>query len=31
MNESKPAARVVYEMVEEFIEAVERLDAQMQG
>jgi NAD(P)H-dependent flavin oxidoreductase YrpB (nitropropane dioxygenase family) len=27
MNESKPAARVVYEMVEEFIEAVERLDA----
>lgn len=31
MNESKPAARVVYEMVEEFIESVERLDAQMQG
>ncbi|MEL0075961.1 MAG: nitronate monooxygenase, partial [Ilumatobacter sp.] len=25
MNESKPAARVVYEMVEEFIEATERL------
>ena len=31
MNESKPAARVVYEMVEEFIESVERLDAQMKG
>jgi NAD(P)H-dependent flavin oxidoreductase YrpB (nitropropane dioxygenase family) len=26
MNEPKPAARVVYEMIEEFIEAVERLD-----
>jgi NAD(P)H-dependent flavin oxidoreductase YrpB (nitropropane dioxygenase family) len=31
MNESKPAARVVYEMIEEFIEAVERLDAVMNG
>jgi len=29
MNESKPAARVVYEMVEEFIEAVESLTAQL--
>ena len=26
MNEPKPAARVVYEMIEEFIESVERLD-----
>ena len=26
MNESKPASRVVYEMIEDFIEAVERLD-----
>ncbi len=26
MNEPKPAARVVYEMIEEFIEAVERLN-----
>jgi NAD(P)H-dependent flavin oxidoreductase YrpB (nitropropane dioxygenase family) len=31
MNESKPAARVVYEMIEEFIESVERLNRQMQG
>ena len=29
MNEPKPAARVVYEMVEEFIESVERLNDQM--
>jgi predicted DNA-binding protein len=29
MNESKPASRVVYEMIEEFIEAVERLDRMM--
>jgi NAD(P)H-dependent flavin oxidoreductase YrpB (nitropropane dioxygenase family) len=29
MNESKPAARVVYEMIEEFIESVERLDRLM--
>jgi NAD(P)H-dependent flavin oxidoreductase YrpB (nitropropane dioxygenase family) len=29
MNESKPAARVVYEMVEEFIEAAEALSAQL--
>ncbi len=29
MNESKPAARVVYEMVEEFIESVERLNRWM--
>ena len=29
MNESKPAARVVYEMIEEFIESVERLNAQL--
>lgn len=28
MNESKPAARVVYEMIEEFIDAVERLNQQ---
>ncbi len=26
MNESKPASRVVYEMIDDFIEAVERLD-----
>jgi NAD(P)H-dependent flavin oxidoreductase YrpB (nitropropane dioxygenase family) len=26
MNESKPASRIVYEMIEDFIEAVERLD-----
>ncbi len=26
MNEAKPAARVVYEMIEEFIESVERLN-----
>jgi NAD(P)H-dependent flavin oxidoreductase YrpB (nitropropane dioxygenase family) len=26
MNESKPAGRVVYEMIDEFIDAVERLD-----
>ena len=31
MNESKPASRVVYEMIEEFIESVERLNAQMTG
>jgi NAD(P)H-dependent flavin oxidoreductase YrpB (nitropropane dioxygenase family) len=31
MNESKPAARVVYEMIEEFIEAVERLERLMNG
>ncbi len=31
MNESKPASRVVYEMIEEFIESVERLNAQMNG
>ena len=29
MNESKPATRVVYEMIEEFIESVERLNTQM--
>ncbi len=29
MNETKPAARVVFEMVEEFIEAVEGLSAQL--
>jgi NAD(P)H-dependent flavin oxidoreductase YrpB (nitropropane dioxygenase family) len=29
MNESKPASRVVYEMIEEFIESVERLNRQM--
>ena len=29
MNESKPAARVVYEMIEEFIESVERLNDQL--
>ena len=27
MNESKPASRVVYEMIEDFIEAVERLSS----
>jgi len=31
MNESKPAARVVYEMVEEFIETVERLTTQLES
>jgi NAD(P)H-dependent flavin oxidoreductase YrpB (nitropropane dioxygenase family) len=31
MNESKPAARVVYEMIEEFIESVERLNTLMNG
>ncbi len=31
MNESKPASRVVYEMIEEFIESVERLNDQMNG
>ena len=31
MNESKPATRVVYEMIEEFIEAVEHLNAQTNG
>ena len=31
MNETKPAARVVYEMIEEFIESVERLNRQMQA
>ena len=30
MNESKPAARVVFEMVEEFIEATESLAAQLE-
>ena len=29
MNESKPAARVVYEMIEEFIDSVERLNHQL--
>jgi hypothetical protein len=29
MNEPKPAARVVYEMIEEFIESVERLNVQL--
>ena len=29
MNVSKPAARVVYEMVEEFIESVQRLEGLM--
>jgi NAD(P)H-dependent flavin oxidoreductase YrpB (nitropropane dioxygenase family) len=29
MNESKPASRVVYEMIEEFIESVERLNTQL--
>ncbi len=31
MNESKPASRVVYEMIEEFIESVDRLNQQMQS
>lgn len=31
MNESKSATRVVYEMIEEFIESVERLNVQMNG
>jgi NAD(P)H-dependent flavin oxidoreductase YrpB (nitropropane dioxygenase family) len=31
MNESKPASRVVYDMIEEFIESVERLNTQMNG
>ena len=31
MNESKSATRVVYEMIEEFIESVERLNTQMNG
>jgi NAD(P)H-dependent flavin oxidoreductase YrpB (nitropropane dioxygenase family) len=31
MNETKSATRVVYEMVEEFIESVERLDTQLKG
>jgi NAD(P)H-dependent flavin oxidoreductase YrpB (nitropropane dioxygenase family) len=31
MNESKSATRVVYEMIEEFIETIERLNAQMNG
>jgi hypothetical protein len=31
MNEPKPAARVVYDIIEEFIEAVERLTDQMTG
>jgi len=31
MNESKSATRVVYDMIEEFIEAVERLNDQMNG
>ncbi len=31
MNETKSATRVVYEMIEEFIESVERLSAQMNG
>ena len=31
MNEPKPAARVVYEMIDEFIESVERLNVQMNG
>ena len=31
MNESKPATRVVYEMIEEFIESVERLTDRMNG
>lgn len=29
MNETKPASRVVYEMIDEFIEAVQRLDGLM--
>jgi len=31
MNETKSATRVVYEMIEEFIESVERLNEQMNG
>jgi NAD(P)H-dependent flavin oxidoreductase YrpB (nitropropane dioxygenase family) len=31
MNESKSATRVVYDMIEEFIDSVERLNAQMNG
>lgn len=31
MNESKSATRVVYDMIEEFIESVERLNTQMNG
>ena len=31
MNESKSATRVVYDMIEEFIESVERLNEQMNG
>ena len=31
MNQSKPAARVVYEMIEDFIEAIERLNTQLNG
>lgn len=31
MNETKSATRVVYEMIEEFIESVERLNTQMNG
>jgi NAD(P)H-dependent flavin oxidoreductase YrpB (nitropropane dioxygenase family) len=31
MNESKSATRVVYDMIEEFIESVERLNGQMNG
>ena len=31
MNESKPAARVVYEMIEEFIDSVERLESMMRS
>lgn len=31
LNESKPAARVVYEMIDEFIEALERLNAWTEG
>ena len=31
MNESKPASRVVYDIIEEFIESVERLNRQMNG
>ncbi|HEY5664876.1 MAG TPA: nitronate monooxygenase [Ilumatobacter sp.] len=31
MNETKSATRVVYDMIEEFIESVERLNAQMNG
>lgn len=31
MNKSKPTTQVVYELVEEFIEATDRLNAQIQG